>query len=396
MKICLLSPPTHFLEFTGFPPLSLLYLDSYLNTHNYTDTQIFDLNISNKIPKADAYIISTTTPQFPYAKELLPKLKELNHNSTTIIGGAHATAMPDDCEDFDKVIIGDGEKALLQCLEDIKNNIPNKHLYIGEEIRNLDELPIPNRYKININDYKYHIDGELSTLQMTSRGCPYSCLYCQNGSRINRTVRLHSNKYVMNEIQDIKNCGYKGIYLMDDMFTLRRNLLDLKPYLEDIAWQCQIRPDEKLSNIQTLGKMECYRASIGLESGSQKILDLVNKQAKLKDVPKVIEECRKNNIKVHPYLILGLPSESHETIKETIEFLRTIEPDSVGISIFVPYPGTYIYNHINEFDIKIEETDYRKYNFRGGNGGYNCVVSTSKLTREDILKYREDIDREFN
>lgn len=395
MKICFISPPTNFLEFNGFPPLPLLYLDSYLNNYGHTDTQIIDLNITNTIPEADVYAISATTPQFPYALELLYELKKLNSNSTTIIGGAHTTAKPDDCKEFDKVIVGSGEIALIECLHDINNNNHN-HIYIGKDIKNLDEIPIPNRQKIDSTKYKYYIDGELSTLQMTSRGCPYSCLFCQNGSRANKTVRFHSNQYVLNEIQDIKKCGYKGIYFMDDMFALRKDLLDLSPQLSTIKWQCQIRADEKLNNIIKLGKMKCNRVGIGLESGSQKILDIVNKQLNLKKVPEVIKECKKNDIKVHPYLILGLPSESTKSIEKTIEFLRMIEPDSVGISTFVPYPGTYIYDHIEQFDVKIEDKNYKNWHFRGGNGGYNCIISTSELTRDDILKYREDIDKEFN
>lgn len=394
MKVCMISPPTPFLEFYGFPPISLLYLSSYIKKYGYV-SQIIDLNISNEIPNADIYAISATTPQFPYAKELLPKLKEINPYSVTIIGGAHATHVPDDCKDFDRIIIGDGEKALLQSLEDIENGI-NNHIYLGEQIEDLDSLPMPDRQCIDINNYHYNINGEISTLMMSSRGCPYSCLFCQNSSKTDKNVRFHSNQYVIKEIESIKKCGYKGIYFTDDMFTLRRNLLELKPYLENMSWQCQIRPDEKISNIQTLEKMGCYHVGIGLESGSQKILDIVNKQSKIENIPKVISECKNNNIKVHPYLILGLPSESHETIKETIEFLRMIEPDSVGISIFVPYPGTYIYNHLDQFDIKIEDTDYKKWYFRGGKEGYNCVVSTSELTSKDILKYRNDIDKEFN
>lgn len=396
MNICLLSTPTNFLEFNGFPPLPLLYLDSYLNDHGYTDIHIIDLNITNIIPEADIYAISATTPQFPDAIQLLSELKKLNSNPTTIIGGAHATSKPEDCKEFDKVIVGSGEIALIKCLKDIESKNNNKHIYTGEDIKNLDEIPIPSRQKIDSTKYKYYIDGELSTSQMTSRGCIFSCLFCQNSSKTDKTVRFHSNEYVLNEIQDIKNCGYRGIYFMDDMFAIRKDLLDLKSELSTLKWQCQIRADEKLNNIIKLGKMKCFRASMGLESGSQNILNLVNKRLNLSKVPEVIKECKKNDIKVHPYLILGLPSESHKSIEETIEFLRMIEPDSVGISTFVPYPGTYIHDHIEQFDIKIEDNDHKKWHFRGGNGGYNCIVSTSELAREDILKYREDIDREFN
>lgn len=391
MKIILINPSTNFLEFNGFPPLPLLYLDSYIKKYGYCDTNIVDLNVINEIPKSDTYVITITTPQFPNALELLPKLKELNPDCVTIIGGAHASADPNSCYQFDKVIIGDGELALINCLKDIENKI-DKHIYVGEQIANIDEIPIPDRKSVNGN-YNYRINGMLSTLQMTSRGCVYDCHFC---FKKYRNVRFHSNEYVIKEIEDIKECGYSGIYFMDDIFTLRKNLLELKPYLKQIYWQCQIRSDEKIENIQKLGKMHCNRVSIGLESGSQKILDIINKKVDIRGFDKIIKECRSWGIKIHPYIILGLPGETHETVQETIDLLRRIEPSSVGISIFVPYPGTYIYNHIEQFDIKIEDYDYRKWNFRGGNGGYNCIVSTSGLTREDILEYRDVIDKEFN
>lgn len=391
MRICLISPPTNFLEYTGFPPLSLLYLSSYIKTNGYNDTEIIDLNVTDKIPVSDTYIITATTPQFPNALKLLSKLKELNSNSVNIIGGAHASAVLNDCKDFDKVIVGDGEKAIIQCLKDIEIDI-QKHIYVGEQISDIDTIPMPDRKSVNGN-YNYRINGDLSTLQMTSRGCTFNCHFC---FKKYRNVRFHSNQYVIKEIEDIKKCGYKGIYFMDDIFTLRKDLLELKPCLYKLSWQCQIRPDEKIANIQKLGKMNCNRVSIGLESGSQHILNTVNKRVNLNGIFDVVKECKNQNIKVHPYIILGLPGENHDTVKETIDLLRKIEPDSVGISIFVPYPGTYIHNNIDQFDVKIEETDYRKWNFRGGNGGYNCVVSTSGLTRKDILEYREKIDKEFN
>jgi len=399
-NICLISPPFPHYEFNGFPPISLLYLDSYLNERGYTNTQIVDLNVTDKIPYADVYAISSTTAHISYVKEkLLPELKKINHISVVVIGGAHATALPEDCKEFDKVVVGDGEIALLQCLKDIeldRNNKKDKKVYIGEEITNLDEVPIPSRHKINIRDYEYRINGELSTLQMTSRGCPYNCYFCNNSAKKNKTVRFHSTKYVINEIQNIRSLGYNGIFINDDIFTIRNDLLDFEPYIKDISWQCQIRPDEKIKNIEKIGKMGCHRASFGLESGSQKILDIVNKKLSIKYVPEIVKECKKQNIKVHPLLIIGLPSESHETVQETIEFLRMIEPDSIGVSTFVPYPGTFVYNHIDEFDIKIEDNDYKKWYFRGGKKGYQCVVSTSELSSDEILQYRDQIDREFN
>lgn len=116
MKICLIAPQTPFLQSSSFPPLNLLYLASYLRRHKFEDIQLVDLDITQKIPSADVYVITATTVQFPYAEELLPSL-----DGITIIGGAHPTADPVSCKMLDKVIINDGETAIISCLEDLQS-----------------------------------------------------------------------------------------------------------------------------------------------------------------------------------------------------------------------------------------------------------------------------------
>ena len=396
MKICFISPQTPYLEHINSPPLSLLYLNSYLKMHGYNDTQVIDLNIERKenIPEADVYAISATTPQFPYALELLEL--PIIRNATTIIGGAHVTALPESCNLFDKVIIGDGEIALLQCLGDINNTKGNKkHIYIGSQVVNIDDLPMPNRNDIDVRKYNYFIDDKLSTIAITSRGCPFSCSFCQ---KTDNNVRFHSTEYVLKELQHLISCGCEGVDFQDNVFTMRNNLLSLD-ILKKMAWRCQIRADEKIKNISLLEKIGCKHVLSGIESGSQKILDIVNKKIDIKKVSDLVKECKSRYIEFRALMIIGLPSETNDTVNETIEFLRDIEPDSVGIGTFVPYPGTYIYNNIEKFDIKIEEgfeKDYKKWFFRTRRGEYNCIVSTSGLTSQEILEYRNKIDREFN
>lgn len=406
MKINLIAPQTPFLAEIAFPPLNLLYLKSYLNMKGYNDTKLIDLSLNDQysnIPKANINIITATTPQFPYAIELSSKLKETNPDSISIIGGAHTTVDPDSCnlcKSFDKIIVGDGELALIQCLEDIKkvnqtNNQTNR-VYIGTPISNLDDIPFPDRSYI-YDKYKYYINGKLSTIMLTSRGCPYSCYFCT--TKLSKP-RLHSIDYINKELQDIQNIGYEGVYFEDDIFLLRsdRDLQKLD-ILKELAWKCQIRPDTSLSKINILSKLNCKEVAIGLESGSEKILSIVNKKVNLNNLNKIVELTkllRDSGIRTRIYIIVGLPSESHQTIKQTIDLLRQIEPDSVGVGTFVPYPGTYIYNNIEKFDIKIEERDYSKWFFRAGPGKYRCIVSTSNLTAKEILEYRNQIDSEFN
>lgn len=387
MKISLVAPQTPFLEAISFPPLNLLYLNSFLKMNGYKDTQIVDLNITGDVPQADVYIITATTPQFPYALDILK-----NIDGTAIIGGAHVTADPESCVSFDKIVVGDGEYALLQCLSDIKAGI-SRHEYTGVPVSNLDSLPMPDRNDIDPDNYKYYIDDKPSTIAMTSRGCPYNCYFC---TKRHGKVRFHSTEYVLKELRHIRDCGYGGVYFEDDIFTLRKDLPELAEETRRFAWRCQIRPDENIQNIGLLSRMGCSHVSIGLESGSQKILDIVNKKADVKRVRDLIRECRVHDIKIRLYMIVGLPSETHETVRETVEFLRDVEPDSVGVGTFVPYPGTHIHSHMDKFDIRLEEKDYRKWYFRAGSSKYECVVSTSGLTAKEILDYRDKIDKEFN
>lgn len=413
MKICLISPQTPFLESVTSPPINLLYLNSYLKMDGYTDTKVIDLNIEKveNIPQADVYAITGTTPQFPYATDLLPRLKELNPDSKTIIGGPHATAEPTSCATFDKVIIGDGEIALLQCLDDFKNNI-DKHIYTGKQITNIDSLPMPNRNDIDIKKYKYFIDDKLSTIALTSRGCWFSCHFCQKMNNVLQKekgissgitelpVRFHSTEYVLKELQHLMDCGCEGVDFQDNVFTARKDLLSLGPILKKMAWRCQIRADEKVKNVELLNRMGCMHILSGIESGSQKILDTANKKIDIKKVTGLIKEYKHLDIDFRALIIVGLPGETHETVSETIDFLRDIEPDSVGVGTFVPYPGTYIYKHMDQFDIKIEEgleKDYKKWFFRTRKGEYNnCIIRTSGLTSREILDYRNKIDKEFN
>lgn len=397
MKICFISPQTPYLENITSPPLNLLYLNSYLRMYGYDDTHVIDLNIERKdnIPEADIYAISATTPQFPYALELieLPIIR----SGKTIIGGAHATSLPYSCNMFDKVIIGDGEIALLQCLDDIKNGI-EKHTYIGSQEANIDNFPMPDRNDIDISKYKYFIDDKLSTIAITSRGCPFSCSFCSN-SIGNKNVRFHSTEYVLEEFRHLISCGYEGVDFQDNVFTMRNDLLQLGKVLRKMGWRCQIRANEKIDKISLLEKIGCRHVLSGIESGSQKILDIVNKRIDIRKVPHLVKECKSRGIEFRALIIVGLPGETHDTVHETIEFLRNIEPDSVGIGTFIPYPGTYIYNNMEKFDIKIEkgyEKDYKKWFFRTRRGEYDCIVSTSGLTSREILEYRNKIDREFN
>lgn len=393
MKICFISPQTPYLENITSPPLNLLYLNSYLRLHGYNDTKIVDLNVekNNAIPESDVYAISATTTQFPYALDLL---KDLGYSGTKIIGGPHATALSDDCREFDKVIVGDGELALLHCLSDIKNEA-KRHIYIGEQVSNIDNLPMPNRYDIDINKYNYYIDDKFSTIALTMRGCYFACHFCQ---KMTKGVRFHGTKYVLKELQHLIDCGYDGVDLQDNVFTMRNDLLEIGNFLKTkkMTWRCQIRPDEKIKNIESLEKMGCKHVLSGIESGSQKILDIVNKKIDIKKVPNLVKDCKSRGIEFRALMIIGLPGETHETVNDTIDFLREIDCESVGVGTFVPYPGTYIYNHLDKFDLKIEEPDYRKWFFRTRKGEYNCIVSTSGLTSDEILYYRNEIDREFN
>ncbi|MCK4462782.1 MAG: B12-binding domain-containing radical SAM protein [Candidatus Omnitrophica bacterium] len=399
MKIILINPPSPFLiSQKDFSPLGILYLASVLRENNF-EVEVLDLaNKEDQLEsvlkplEADIYGISATTPQYPLAKKILKILKKTNLNVPVVIGGAHPSSIPNKClaDGFDYVVVGEGEQAMLNIALQYQDKEPIKKIIRCPYIRNIDTIPKPARDLIDLKSYGYDVDGHPAISLITSRGCPYDCAFCSKDVW-QRSVRFHSPEYVVDELNEIINdFGFTHFLFLDDSLALnKKRLVRICDLIEplNIKWRCYMRTNGITKEIlKRMKQAGCSEIGFGIESGSQRILDIVNKKTKVKENLKVVKYCKEIGITTNVFIMIGLPQETHKTVEETKNWMEKAKPDKFGFNIFAPYVGTRIYNHPEEYDITLSEMPDGESWIKGKQGEYRSFVSTSELSSDEILR----------
>jgi len=381
------SPSPFLLDSAVMPPLGILYIIAALKEKGIHATLI-DLALREQtIPWSETYGVTSNTPQFPYVKKLLTSHAFPNPDAKICIGGPHATLCPQVCLDagFNTVVVGEGERAIFNFLDGEQGIIE------APIIKDLDTLSFPDRTLAK--EYDYRVDGKWTTTIMTSRGCPFNCAFCcknWNG------IRFRSWQNIAKELEEIQNLGYEGIQFEDDAvwYNPRRDL-KLFPILRglDLVWRAPIRADfvteERAKIMKSCG---CKEVFIGVESGSDFILKTITKGITVKQNEAALKIFHEADVRVKIGIVLGLPSETEETIKKTWDFCERMEPyiADFGITTLIPYPGSRIYDHREDYDIQFDENAI----YEPHTGG-KCVVSTSALSREIIGDWRRKFYRRF-
>jgi len=392
--ICLINPDSIFLtDPLVMPPLGILSIMASLKEQGYS-VEFVDLAGGNNvdIPRCDLYGITSTTAQYPAAVKIKDELKTKYPNSNIIIGGAHATVAPDDClkDGFDAVMIGEGE-IYTQCF--LKGD---RGKIVDVQTKDLDQLSFPNREEVM--NYTYTIDGLKATTILTSRGCPYRCAFC---AKTWRGIRFRSSKNVLEEAKEIKQSGFKSLMLYDDemLFQVERDREIFKGLKElGLIWRCFTRADLLLKNLEMvkfMAKNGCREVLIGVESGDDVILKNINKGTTVKMNEKAIKALHNAGIRVKAAMIIGLPGETPKTLKNTYEFCEHLEPyvSDWDFSVLIPYPGSDIYENPNKYDIIFDRKAIYKP-FKVGEG-WEALVSTSSLSREEITAWRNKFHKRF-
>ena len=343
------------------PPLGLLYVAAYLEKHGVSVRVLDPLSQGREdyFSRSPYTGITCMTNQFQKAKQIARKVKKENPETVTVFGGVHPSVATEEAvadPNIDVVIVGEGETAMLRIL---KERI-RKGIVHGETVRDLDQVPFPARHLVNM-DWYLRRDGTVvsewlrATSMLTSRGCPFNCYFCINSKRemFGRTVRYHSPEYVEKEVEElVSKYGVEGIYFADDHFTSNKERLKeicarIKRF--GLKWNCMTRVDAL--NRQTLEVMKdsgCVSIGFGVESGSQRVLNALNKNAKVEDAIKGFDLCHEVGVKTWASIIIGNPEETKEDIELTDRLLERIKPDSVAIYYLTPYRGTVIYDMANE------------------------------------------------
>src|SRR3989344_2569109 len=333
--------------------------------------------------KPDLIGITATILSYDAALETGKKLK----NYKIVIGGPHFTSVPEKVmqeECFDFGVIGEGEETILELCNALKydkdfskiNGLvyrENGEIKINkrrELIKNLDELPFPalhlypdlKKYTPMPGGYK-----QLPFAHMiTSRGCPYRCVYCDRSVFGNR-FRSQSPERVIKEIEFlVEKYGVKEIKFYDDTFTMDMErvskICDL--IIEKgikITWSCSTRVDRV--NKELLMKMKkagCWQIDYGLESGDQRMLNIMKKGITLEQSRNAAKWTKEPGIRLRAFIILGMPGETNESIRNTIDFVKELGVDVVAFYALMIYPGNELYDMVKKEGRLLHE-DYSQF-----------------------------------
>jgi len=429
-KILLLNPSMEYIykntkvkgSVAAYFPLNLLLVAAPLikkgHEVRFIDFFIQPFNKTKLINLLDSfkpdYVGTTfTTPLYDEALKIISVVKEHNPHIISVAGGTHMSSMPRETlknSDIDIGVMGEGDYTFLDIVENpslskVKGIIYKKEgiIIINERrplMENIDDVPFPALDLININDYNipHTIARENPVYPMeTSRGCMYGCVYC-NKSVFGRSFRKKSVRKIIKELIRIKSLGFKEVHIMDDGFTTDMEHAEkvcnaiIKSKI-NITINCLsgIRADRvNLSLLRLMKKAGIYRASIGVETGSQKILDNIDKKTSLKKIERAFKLAKKAKIETLGYFMFGLPNETEEDMKKTIQFAKKLRPDVVKFDIMMPLPSTPIFNEWKKAGL-LTTYDWKLYNFHSP----VKVYTHPNLEWKTIYKYLHKAYRSF-
>jgi radical SAM superfamily enzyme YgiQ (UPF0313 family) len=368
-----------------YVPLGILYISAYLEQHGY-ENRVFDSTFST-FDKLCQTLLDDRPQVVGIYTNLMTKLNVLRiiqfiknepllNHTRIVLGGPevrnHLVKFLEQQADF--IVLGEGEQTMLELVQWVEGTNTNDLSTIDGiayldaqqgvrqnrergKLKNLDELPIPNRTQVNLQLYfdawkERHGTNAISV--STMRGCPYSCKWCSRAV-YGQSYRRRSATAVADEIAWIKDhYSVDSIWFVDDVFTVSHKWLD--EFTQEVTsrnivmpYECITRADRM--NEEVILKLKasgCFRVWIGAESGSQKIIDLMDRRVEVGQVRDMIKLARHHGLQAGTFIMVGYPGETKEDIYETIHHLKTAEPDLFTITVTYPIKGTPLYAEVED------------------------------------------------
>ncbi|MBI3520054.1 MAG: radical SAM protein [Bacteroidetes bacterium] len=367
-----------------YVPLGILYISAYLERHGY-DNDVFDSTFStldllkNKIQTTVPDVIAIYTNLMTKLNVLkiikyVKSLPQLSHTKI-LLGGPEVRNHAENFLNYgaDFIIIGEGEETMLELIHALKRGeieadkvmdikglaylVDGNMITTPERplLKDMNALPFPNRQKIDFTPYlkgwkKHHGYSMMSV--STMRGCPYTCKWCSRAV-YGGTYRRRSPQLVAQELKYIKDTYNPDmIWFVDDVFTIHHKWL--KEFAEEVEKQNAVIPYEVISRadrlnedvIRILKASGCYRVWVGAESGSQKIIDAMDRRVDVMQTREMIRLAKKYGIEAGTFIMLGYPGETKEDIQHTIDHLVQADPSQYTITIAYPIKGTELYSDV--------------------------------------------------
>lgn len=425
-KILLINPPSSLEGEFGVlaaggsfrPPLQLAALAACLRESGY-QVEILDCmpmglgyrEALEHIKEGGAqYLgITATTLTIYNAAKLAKMVKEETPQTKIIIGGVHATLLPEDTlrrfPQFDLGVVGEGEYTLPEVIRAFEkegtfhhiNGIvyrDNGSIRTTEKrpfLKELDRLPLP-AWDLLPNLTRFYQPALIRHVQLpaayviTARGCPHQCTFCAGRATLGRLYRTHSIDYVFVMIKKLqKDYCIRDITFYDEVLTANKRRINslCDRFMSEklgLTWSCDARVDTvDLPLLKRMKAAGCGNISYGIESGSQKILDEYKKGITVEQIKNALNWTREAGIISSGFFMFGAPSETRETMQETVDLLKEIELDYFTPFFFGPQPGDDIYPRAKE--LGQFEDDWSKMN------GVNLIFIPNNVTRQDMEWY---------
>lgn len=408
MNILLANMPIRFNTSENLePPLGISYIAAvleqakervYLKDFEVEDFSLEVLEDFIQRHQIDVVGVSFRSASYASAKTFIRGLKAINPDLIIVIGGHHTTAFPQETLkdlDCDIAVRGEGEFTFLDIVKSLRGKLPLSeikgisyrdnhsihHNSPREQFDDLDSLPFPARHLLPSDKYT------VATM-ITSRGCPFDCIYCDKGVST-RKVKFRSLENIFQEILSLqKDFAGKLLYIVDDFLFFKKeramDLLDaiIRDKSLHLRWLCQARVDGVSEDLLVKAKESgCFLVMYGIETGDPDELKYIRKQTTLEQARLAVEWTKKADIEVRANFMLGFPISTKSSVINSIKFAKSLSLDVVRFFAATPLPNTELWNYVFGPDKDISEIDWQSFDF------YNPVIKTKELSKEEVSFY---------
>lgn len=408
------QPTKELLVIPPLPPTDLMYLASIAEScgfeaiiRDYSQGGNFEADLKDIQPN---YLVANiATPTFKSDMMAVQHAKEIVPSICTIVKGApfltYNTNTIYENPFIDYVIMGEAELTLKDILDGVPDNeilgicyrenfqpVKNdKRPFID----NLDILPFPARHLVDNSIYKRPDNGKVQAVVKVARGCPFHCFFCLATPVSGAKVRTRSPENIVAELKEcVEKYNIKNFLFWSDIFNFNREwTLELcQKIIESglkITWSSNTRADTMDDEMaRMMYKSGCRLVSIGVESGSQKMLDNIGKKITLDDIRNTVKILKKNKIKIYNYFVIGLPWETEETVEETIKFAIELDSNFISFYTATPLPGTKYFAYAMLNKLVEGNLDFRS-------AYYEPVVRSEHLSKERIFELHKQAVKRF-
>ena len=413
------------------PPLGLAYVAGALEKAGFQvemlDNYLLEKSvdeIKQTVKQLNPEIVGITcsSASYPRCVETAKTVKGALPSCKVVVGGWHPSYVPESLlqhPEIDYVVVGEGERAMTELATHITKGEDEravtsiagvgyrhegKMVAIPQKfIRDLDQLPFPARHLLPMQRY----DREIPYLKVKpvdtmniARGCPFNCAYCETRRLWGLGCRSFSPSRIVDEINHmITNYGTEGIYFLGDNFTINKKrtteLCELmKKSKIDIEWVCDTRADMISRNLlRTMKEAGLRTIWFGVESGSPRILEKINKGITLEQTVQAFKLCREVGLQIACSFIIGIPGETASDMNATFKFAKKLDPDWCQFNIFVAVPGSSLYDEVVQkglYDrmdgflayVKTEDFDYESLQRIQRKFQTDCDLSPKRILRK--------------